>query len=384
MNSVNFIQQLEKKYVGFLKNRICENQFEQIILRGGKNKPDNSIDLHNAIKMFLQFEKTEDKKGWDIEWEQWISKKIGKQRWPNNVIVNTAEDFLFLIQKEKEILIFDQILADLKRWRQGITGWLVKDPEVLIKHIDNWAGLCAVVDYLLSNDATTYYIRNLPVPVHTKFIEENERIILSLLQHFNSEKDNIDYTSLNHAVGLKRKPVLFPIRWLDEELAVQNTQGMVVLGATPENLRNRNWEITELWMVENETALFMLPERKHSLAICSRGKALELLSDIAWFNNVKLYYWGDMDEDGYAMLRQCRKLYPHTKSVLMDIDALLFHSAEIHKQPTKYRYLNLSELTFTEGNALERLFEINGRLEQESLSHEYIIKAISHEDTLSH
>lgn len=379
MNSVNFIQQLEKKYVDFLKNRICENQFEQIILRGGKNKPDNSIDLHNAIKMFLKFEKSENKKGWDIEWEEWISKKIGKQRWPAKVIVNSAEDFLFLIQKEKEILVFNQILTDLKKWRPGITGWLVKYPEVLLRHIDNWVGLCAVVDYLLSNDVTTYYIRNLPVPVHTKFIEENEGIILSLLQHFNSENGDIDYTSLVHAVGLKRKPVLFAIRWLDEELAYQNTQGMEVLGITPENLRNRNWEITELWMVENETALFMLPKRKHSLAICSRGKALELLRDITWLNNVKLYYWGDMDEDGYAMLRQCRKLYPHTVSVLMDINALQFHGAEIRKQPTKYRYPNLSELTLSEANALEKLFEINGRLEQESLSHEYIIKIISAE-----
>lgn len=379
MNSVNFIQQLEKKYADFLKSRTYENQFEQIILRGGKNKPDNSIALHNAIKMFLQFEKTENKKGWDIEWEEWISKKTGKQRWPSKVIVNTPEDFLFLIQKEKEILIFDQALADLKKWRPGITGWLVKYPEVLIKHIDKWVGLCAVVDYLLSNDVTTYYVRNLPVPVHTKFIEENERTILSLLQHFTSENANIDYTSLIHAVGLKRKPVLFPIRWLDDELAVENTHGMEVLGITPENLHSRNWEITELWMVENETALFMLPKRKHSLAICSRGKALELLGNVTWLNNVKLYYWGDMDEDGYAMLRQCRKLYPHTLSVLMDITTLQFHSEEIRKQPTKYRYPNLSELTLSEASALEKLFEINGRLEQESLSHEYIIKIISDE-----
>ncbi len=379
MNSVNFIQQLEKKYADFLKNRICEKQFEQIILRGGKNKPNNSIDLHNAIKVFLKFEKSENKKGWDIEWEEWVSKKIGKQRWPAKVIVNTAEDFLFLIQKEKEIIIFDRILSDLKKWRPGITDWLVKCPELLLRHIENWAGLCAVVDYLLSNDVTTYYIRNLPVPVHTKFIEEHEGIILSLLQHFNSENGDIDYTSLIHAAGLKRKPVLFAIRWLDEELAYQNTQGMEVLGITPENLRNRNWEITELWMVENETALFMLPERRHSLAICSRGKAVELLRDVTWLNNVKVYYWGDMDEDGYAMLRQCRKLYPHAVSVLMDINALQFHSAEIGKQPAKYRYPNLSELTLGEINALEKLFEINGRLEQESLSHEYIIKIISAE-----
>ena len=267
MNKFDLIVQLEKGYRNFLKNRIAENQFEQIVLRGGKGKPANSIDLHKSIGLFLKYEKNDTKKGWFIEWENWFSKKLGQQRWPGRVMVQTEEDLLFLIGKENEILLFDRKLAELKSWRSEISSWLTEQPEALLKYFDRWDGLRAVVDFLLACDVSIYYMRNLPVPVHTKFIEENESLLLSLIRHFDAKRFGTAEKSLSNAIGIKRKPVLFTGRWLDQSLADRYSYGMEIFGITPDDLRGRDWQINEVWLVENETALYMFPCRKNSLVI---------------------------------------------------------------------------------------------------------------------
>lgn len=62
-----YISQLEKKYKAFLRNLVVENNFASIILRGEKNKPATTVDLHKAIKDFQRYEKTNNNKGWTIE-----------------------------------------------------------------------------------------------------------------------------------------------------------------------------------------------------------------------------------------------------------------------------------------------------------------------------
>ncbi|MGC4102357.1 Wadjet anti-phage system protein JetD domain-containing protein [Ferruginibacter sp.] len=377
MNKFDFIVQLEKRYRDFLKNRIAENQFEQIVLRGGKAKPSNSIDLHESVGLFLKYEKNDTRKGWYIEWENWFSKKLGQQRWPAQIKVQTEEDFLFLIKKENEILLFDQKLEELRKWRPEISSWLIEQPEAILRYLDRWQGLKSVIDFLLLHDVSTFYMRNLPVPVHTKFIEENESLILALIRHFDPERFRSEDTKLSRVIGIKRKPVLFTVRWLDESLAARYSHGMEVFGITPENLKKQHWQVKEVWLVENETALYMFDKREHSVVIWSRGKALELLEDIPLFNDVALYYWGDLDEEGFSMLSQCRKLYPRVRGVLMDADTVEYHLEEIRIQPVAYKHRQFSELAEAEAKALEILFTINGRLEQESLNHKFILKVIS-------
>ena len=55
-DNVYFLQ-LGKSYKSYLKNIIAGEPFRPIILRGGKNKPATTAELHKAITLFQQYEK---------------------------------------------------------------------------------------------------------------------------------------------------------------------------------------------------------------------------------------------------------------------------------------------------------------------------------------
>lgn len=153
--------------------------------------------------------------------------------------------------------------------------------------------------------------------------------------------------------------------------------GAEVLGISTITLRNINWQVSELWLVENETTLYMLPTRPDAIAICSKGYALSELKNIPLFEKSPLYYWGDMNEDGFNLLSMCRQMYANTQSVFMDENSFLSHEKEMDKQPAIYRKQELPVLKDHEKRAFNSLKEYNGRIEQEKLQLSFVEQIIS-------
>lgn len=372
-----FIGQLEKKYPDVLRDRITGAAFEPINLRGGKKKPETTVSLHESIRQFRTCEKQEMKNGWVIEWENWTSRKFGNQIWPANIVISTLDDYLFLTGKQQDFALFEKQLNALRNWRPSIVSWLAERPAAVVEYADSWTGICAVVDYLINNDTAGQYLRSLPVPVHTKFIESHEWIITALLRYLLPEKYTDATTGLEQQLGLKRKPVLFTLRWLDSECGLTHGFTMDVLGLPPDTLQKMHWQVKEIWLVENETALYILPRREKALAIWTRGKAIELLAGIPFFDSANLFYWGDMDEDGYFILAQCRKMYAHAQSCLMSEEALQLHRDKMSIQPASYRAAIPEGLTAAELAAFNLLAKSNGRIEQEQFPQKFIQDVIA-------
>lgn len=365
-----FIEQLHKKYLHYLANLVLAKTFEPIVLRGGKNKPTTTSALHESIREFQQHEKSASQPGWKIVWEEWNSKALGRQQWPASVTVDTEADLLHLLQKEKEVIGFKTVLADLLQWQPALQPWLAQQPLRVLKRAADWAGIRTVVDYLLAHEVHAYYLRNLPVPVHTKFIEQNKTDILGILQQLQPErflKEEKDFETL---IGVKVKPMVFTLRWLDAALAQQCGYPDEVAGITVTGLRNSQWPVSEIWLVENATNLYMLPDAPGAVAIWSHGAAVALLGEITLFQNTNLYYWGDMDEEGFKMLHDCRQMYPHTQSRYMDTGTLEKYKTEVVAHPAAYKNMLLPLLTAEEAAAYEQLAKIQGRLEQERVLYE--------------
>jgi len=51
----------------------------------------------------------------------------------------------------------------------------------VIDHSSKWQDLVAVCQYFVGNPKPMIYIRELPIEVHTKFVEENKGLLKSLL-----------------------------------------------------------------------------------------------------------------------------------------------------------------------------------------------------------
>lgn len=377
MQDKQYFSQLEKYYHTYLQHQIGEKKFTPVILRGGMKKPDSWEILEQSIKCFQRYEKKMGAYGWIIEWEEWNSKKLNKQHWPAQIRVDHEEDYLALLKKEKEVARFKEQLLILLQWNPNIRPWLTKRPRKVLELENDWKGICAVIDYFYNNSLHEHYLRGLPVPVHTKFIRKHEAIILSLVKHLHPGICKQDSGNLETVLGLRQKPFLFPTRWLDIPLQQSLLPNMEFIGLTQESLQALNWPIKEIWIVENETTLYMLPPRPNALAICSEGYALSGLSDIPMLQQANLYYWSDMDEDGYNLLSMFRVLYQHAKSIFMDEACFNLHEPEVKHQPEKYKRQAPSRLTDTEVNTYNQLAALQGRIEQEKLKLSYVMDTIS-------
>lgn len=372
MTNQFFIAQLEKQYILYLKNIILGTPFQPIMLRGGKNKPGTMAELFEQVKLFQANEKKGNNKGWIVKWEAWVSKKFGKQQWPSTICVNTEEDFLFLIKKEKEAVAFKEQLHQLLQWNELICTWLANRPAIVLELNKSWAGICAVVDYLLQHDVRHHFLRSLPVPVHTKFIEQHKRVIHAILHYLNRSKFPALDVDLEEALLLTRKPFLFTLRWLDESLSTRYSAGMNLFAVPVEYLQQQQWDIERVILVENATNLYMFPAIKGALVICSYGKALHLLKEIPFFHRSRLFYWGDMDEKGFEMLNDIRSYYLHTKSLFMDEATLVHHQADLGINSIAYQNKVFPLLLPYERKAYEMLLPNNQWLEQERLHQLYV------------
>lgn len=370
-------QQLLRYYKGYLKDVISGKPFSVIVLRGEKNKPTTTIDLHKAISLFQKNEKSTERKGWKIEWEDWRSKKLGKQKWASKIIVETEEDYLHLLKKEEEIFEFKQQLQNLLQWQPAIQSFLLDKPERILHYKDIWSDIQKVADYLLQYDVSNQYIRTIPVHVHTKFLEKYGALLSGLLKAIHPEKFVLETNDLSQLLSLKQKPHIYPLRWLDKELSAQYMHGMEVTGVTIDWLRKLNWQIKEVWLVENETNLYLIPERKNAIAIFSKGYATLNLQSIPVLQNATLYYWGDLDEDGYKMLNAMRGYYSTIISVFMNETTLLQHAGELGKQDATYKTTLLPHLSKEELAAFTILKHHNGRLEQERIRQDYILHTLA-------
>lgn len=51
------------------------------------------------------------------------------------------------------------------------------------------------------------------------------------------------------------------------------------------------------------------------------------MAPAAWLRQCALYYWGDIDTHGFAILNQLREHFPTAQSFLMDTQTFLAHRA---------------------------------------------------------
>ena len=372
----SYMAQLEKSYKRYLEDLVAGKDFEPILLRGGKGKPSTAIELHQQVALFQKNEKRDKTPGWTIEWQDWFSKKLGNQSWPSQITVSTEEDLLFLTDKSKHAAEFKKILNTLLEWTPAIQPLLQKYPNLVHEHKDDWNTLMAVTSYLLNNQTSGQYLRSIPVPAHTKFMQQKKSILLSLLKTIRPDIYDENHLDLEIALGTRRKPYLFTMRFLDPELSQVCLSGIECFALPVEEIKNKQWPVKRVILVENETNLYLLPSMPGTLAIFSSGKALHLLHEIELFKNASLYYWGDLDEEGLVMLNDARTYYPKMASIFMDTETMNTHIQEMHQQPQPYKSHQLNNLSSAEKTAYDQLYSHNGRIEQERLRQDYIMKKL--------
>ncbi|MDR3600906.1 MAG: DUF2220 domain-containing protein [Desulfosporosinus sp.] len=175
---------------------------------------------------------------------------------------------------------------------------------------------------------------------------------------------------------MQAKPVQVRLRLLDRQ---QYLQGVSDLTIPVEQLAEFKPPVSKVFITENEINGLCFPEVKEALVIFGLGYGVEVLKSVPWLKEKAIYYWGDIDTHGFAILDQVRSFLPHAQSLLMDERILMSHRHlwVIEEKPS---FTQLNRLTADEHRLLSSLqnntWGQGVRLEQERVSFQEVKEAV--------
>ena len=373
----------ERKYVSVLQSLAKGEPFSKLIIRADKSYTNSSLSQF-AKEIELIYSQSKEKKGfgYTLDFQQIKAKRLGRQDLPRLIYFETKRDFFKFLGKEEEVRLFKENIDLITRAFPELTEWIVASPQKIIDYQDEWEDLLKICQYFKSNPVPKLYIRELPVPVHTKFVENHKGILFELLNRI------VPYDSINHAFtkirefekrfNLKYAETQVRFKILDAEISQKYFSGLEDISTPVSQFASLQFPIKRVFVVENKTTLYTaltLPKMKQTLVLFGKGFGVSDLQNIEWLNEVELFYWGDIDAQGFEILSQFRGYFHHTKSILMDV--VTFDKFFDNEVGTISKLCSSMNLTEEEQKLYERVKTNQWRLEQEKIPHVYVQQIFS-------
>ncbi len=355
------------KYNTYLKALVNNTNLFPLNIRG--NKKFSQLDYTDALKTFEDLFKNSKNKtgfGYSFEYEEKKQIKITK------VFFETEKDYIKFIDKEKQTEAFKSNISFLKE-KLPINEKIILSN---ISKISKWStSFCKnttlITSFLINNPQSNLYQRELPIPVPTKFLENNINIITSFVSNFITLL-NVD--NKYQKLGLIDKSFILKIRGksafniLDNRNRESCTSDTIYL--TPKDFESFTHSASRIFIVENETTFYNFPLAENDLCLYSGGFSILSFKDNKYLSQNNLYYFGDIDEHGFAILSMFRKIYPNTESVFMNMETINLFKKYCIKGKTYTGILD--NLTVEELIAFEYIQSNNLRLEQEKIPTSHI------------
>jgi hypothetical protein len=310
---------------------------------------------------------------------------LGRNTLPTHAVIPTIDDALKLVRKTTEArrsLSFSAaILVRFPDAAEDLRPWLAKRALGLLAYSEDVERIIAVLAWFEEHPRSGLYLRQLDIKgVDTKFIEQHREVLGSLLELvLPADAVAKDAKRFEERFGLLSKPIVVRYRLLDPALpseVLSDVQAPVALLATAQPAV----PLERVFITENEINGLAFPPVARSMVIFGLGYGLDILRELPWLVDLPLYYWGDIDTHGFAMLNQVRSYFPQAQSFLMDQKTLLASHALWSNEP-KQQLGELPHLTSDElavyNTLRDNALGTGVRLEQERIPFLEVMQAIA-------
>lgn len=316
-----------------------------------------------------------------VEFTDINHRTLGRNQLPVALIFSTLDDAVSFISKKTEFVRFKNLSQQLLTNFPQLMEWLYQNVFVIIDHATVLEKLLRATQLLLDNPRPQIYLRQLTIrDIDTKFIESYKKILSQWLDilldpvHINQSFSGVKGFEARY--GFLSKPDTVRFRILDKTHFVQ---GLSDLTVRTDEFSMLKLHVKKVFVTENDINGLVFPETADSIIIFGRGYGFESLSQVRWINNTEIWYWGDIDTHGFAILNQFRYYFPHTRSLLMDHTTLLAHKPNWVTEPSPTT-ADLELLTNEERIVYDELRNqkhgMNIRLEQESIPYQWLKAAL--------
>lgn len=337
-----------------------------------------SIDTQNPGRTIaandLLISKSKAERGWGytIHRKRVRKRDFGTNLVPKFITIDTLDDLLRLTQKSEEFEATQYVVKRVREFRPSLNKWLIKKQSSLYKLSNSIEELIQVAHYFIENPLPDCYIRQIPVPVDTKFVENHQSILMDWLDILlPASAINVNESKFSRRFGLRDGQTHHALRLLDAGLKSELDLPFEELSLPLRSLAMVPVKNMNVFIVENNLSLVTLPEFKKGIAIRGEGNAVSRLESLTWLNENRILYWGDIDVDGFLILSRLRIRFPQTQSILMDQKTLLNHETEIVSGNETMPPIP-NNLTESESITFEYCLQNNVRLEQEKILQKFV------------
>ncbi len=320
-----------------------------------------------------------------IEMREFSHRVLGANAVPKEAWIDTIKDAVALIGKQRELARFHALIETTRTSQPQLLAWLAKRPLRALELADQWRLLLDIVAWLQDHPHPGLYLRQVDLPgVHTKFIEAHRGVLGELLdtvlppEAIDASAPGVSQFARRY--GFCDKPMRIRFRVLDPEYALlpgNPVQDITLDAATFARLDIR---VTRVFITENEINFLAFPASPASLVIFGAGYGFEMLQKAEWLARCCIYYWGDIDTHGFAILDQLRSRFNQVESFLMDRATLLAFEP-LWGEEERQTLRDLPRLNAEERSLYDDLrdnrIRTNLRLEQERIGFGWVESALS-------
>jgi hypothetical protein len=320
-----------------------------------------------------------------IELKTFSHRIFGTNSLPGEAWVDSLDNALAMLGKRTEAGRFGMVIDETRRRQPLLLSWLDKRPLKALKLAEQWSLLMDIVVWLQANPRPDIYLRQVDIPgVHSKFIETH-RAVLSELLDICLSQESIEpkangISQFTARYGFRDKPTRIRFRVLDSSKTLLPGAGLPDITLDSHSFAKIPGFVRRVFITENETNFLAFPELANSLVIFGSGYGWDSLSRIHWLSDCHIYYWGDIDTHGFAILNQLRSKFGHVESFLMDHETLMMHKS-VWGSEKDQALQDLPLLTPDEKALFDDLRDNrvrkNLRLEQEFIRFSWLQKALA-------
>ncbi len=359
-------QKASKDFRAFLQSWFRDETFFPLVYPVGKLPMDNFEGLRASTKYLIEMSKEGRGIGYRVIYQSRRT-KYGSQNLPRQIVIETEEDYLSLIKRKG---FFQRFKDDSKLIRDHfpeLETWIYQHPFLVLKYSGDWPELLDVCSYFLKNPNPGLYMREIPLSIHTKFIEQHTKILRMLLDLLMSTVDiNLNEQHFARRFGLRYDEPLIRLRLLDPHTITENAFPFHDVSIPVSEIAQWSQAPIKCLIVENKQTFLTLPFLSNTLSLWGGGFRVELLAQLMWLQTRHLFYWGDIDAHGFQILALLRRKFPHTCSIMMNEETLVAFKSFIGPG-TLTKVIEPDFLTSSEMDIYRRVQSENLRLEQEHI-----------------
>lgn len=341
--------------------------------------------IREELQQLQAESKTQKGFGYTLHYQSIQHRQLGRQNVPYAVVFETLQDFLKWTGLNETYRSFCNSAQMILQSAPALLPWLQEHTDKVLEFKDHWPQLLAVAFFLEAHPRPNCYLRELPIPgIDSKFIEQHQSILRDILnellapEYINTEVQNLQNHGFERRYGFKYPEPLIRFRILDTALFHYS---MSDISLPLSEFRKAALPCENIIITENKTNGLALPMTEGTIVIFGLGYGIQSLAGIPWLQNKALYYWGDIDTHGFAMLSQLRAYYPQVKNLFMDEVTLHACKSMAVEEALGQRCLanlpNLSEPEQALYQALRQNVHGNNiRIEQERIDFKYVLQRL--------